>query len=129
MSNDEHLSDATPTMTIDAFWDWLMGHPNCVLRAGSRDTAIFDDDDLHWHLTREGSEVLLVQLIRGKRLIGELMIPRDQITFVQGVLGDQQGEYVFELVSGTDADQLASYFFVLTHGYESQTELDSRRVH
>ena len=129
MNPDEHLTDSTPTMSIDTFWEWVTAHPNCILRAGTREAAIFDDDDLHWHLTREGTESLLVQSIRGKRLMGELLIPREQIAYVQGGLGDQEGEYVFELVSGSDSLQPALFFFVLTHGYEAQTDPDSRRVH
>jgi len=129
MSAEDHLTDSTPTMSIDTFWEWLTAHPNCILRAGTRETAIFDDDDLHWHVAREGTETLLVQLIRGKRLLGELLIPRDQIAYVQGGIGDQQGEFVFELVSSSDSVQSALFFFVLTHGYESRTEPDQRRVH
>ena len=129
MSDEDHLTDTTPTMSIDTFWEWVTAHPNCILRAGTREAAIFDDDDLHWHLAREGSEILLVQLIRGKRLMGELLIPRDQIAYVQGGMGDQQGEFIFELVSGSEAAQPSQFFFVLTHGYEAQTELDPRRVH
>lgn len=129
MNPDEHLTDATPTMSIDTFWEWVTTHPNCILRAGTREAAIFDDEDLHWHLTREGMETLLVQLIRGKRLMGELLIPREQIAYVQGGLGDQQGEFVFELVSDSDSLQPALFFFVLTHGYEEQADIDPRRVH
>ena len=129
MSAEEHLADPTPTMSIDAFWDWLTAHPNCILRAGTRETAIFDDEDLHWHLGREGTETLLVQLIRGKRLMGEILIPREQIAYVQGGIGDQQGEFVFELVSSSDSAQSALFFFVLTHGYESRSQPDQRRVH
>ena len=129
MSAEDHLTDSTPTMSIDSFWEWLTAHPNCILRAGTRETAIFDDDDLHWHLTREGTETLLVQVIRGKRLMGELLIPREQVAYVQGGIGDQQGEFVFELVSSSDSVQSTLFFFVLTHGYESRTEPDQRRVH
>ena len=129
MSAEDHLTDSTPTMSIDSFWEWLTAHPNCILRAGTRETAIFDDDDLHWHLTREGTETLLVQLIRGKRLMGELLIPREQVAYVQGGIGDQQGEFVFELVSSSDSVQSTLFFFVLTHGYESRTEPDQRKVH
>ena len=129
MSSEEHLSDSTTTMSIDSFWTWLTGHPNCILRAGSREAAIYDDDDLHWHLAREGGGTLLVQLVRGKRLMGELLIPHEKIAYVQGGLGDQQGEFVFELVTDSESVEPASFFFVLTHGFDSQGEMDSGRVH
>jgi hypothetical protein len=129
MSTEQGLTDATPTMSVDRFWDWVCAHPNCILRAGTREVVVFDDEDLHWHLAREGSETLLVQLIRGKRLVGEILIPHERIAYVQGGLGDQQGEYLFELVIGPEASEPAYYFFVLTHGFETAEELDSRRVH
>ena len=61
--------------------------------------------------------------------MGELLIPREQVAYVQGGIGDQQGEFVFELVSSSDSVQSTLFFFVLTHGYESRTEPDQRRVH
>ena len=129
MSDGNHLTDSTPTMSVDSFWEWVAAHPNCILRAGTREAAIFDDDDLHWHLTREGTETLLVQLIRGKRLTGELLIPREQIAYVQGGVGDQQGEFIFELMPEGDSVAAPLFFFVLTHGYESPDDVDPRKVH
>ena len=129
MSRDPSLSDATPTMSFRTFWEWLTAHPNCILRAGTRDAVLFDDDDFHWHFTTEGESNLLVQVIRGKRLVGEMLVPRDEVTFVQGVLGDHEGEFIFELVNGEGESTTALCFFVLTHGYESFEEIDAGRVH
>jgi len=128
MSDNESVADATPTLTFDTFWDWLTTHPNCILRAGTRNAVVYDDEDYHWHFAREGVENLLVQVIRGKRLVGEIFVPRQQIAFVQGVLGDQEGEFVFELISDEEQEQ-SIFFFVLTHGYESQDDPNPRRVH
>lgn len=129
MNEDERIADSTPTMSFETFWDWLTSHPNCILRAGTRDAVVFDDADFYWHFTMDGPTNLLVQVIRGKRLVGEILIPRQDIAFVQGVLGDQEGEFIFELVSGDDTSQSALFFFVLTHGYESMADPDSRRIH
>lgn len=129
MTRDDGLADSTPTTSCETFWEWLTAHPNCILRAGTRDAVIFDDDDFHWHFTVDGPANLLVQVIRGKRLVGEILIPRQEIAFVQGVVGDHEGEFVFELIGGEDALQSAQFFFVLTHGYEPQDDLDPRRVH
>jgi len=129
MTQDENLADSTPTMSFETFWGWVTSHPNCILRAGTRDAVVFDDDDFHWHFSMDGPASLLVQVIRGKRLIGEILIPRQEIAFVQGVLGDHEGEFIFELVSGDESSQSALFFFVLTHGYESEDDLDPRRVH
>ena len=129
MTQDDRLADSTPTMSFEAFWGWVTSHPNCILRAGTRDTVVFDDDDLHWNFNGDDPSNLLVQVIRGKRLIGEILIPRQDIAFVQGVLGDQEGEFIFELVSGDESSQSALFFFVLTHGYESMDDPDPKRVH
>ena len=129
MSLDENLADPTPTMSFDTFWEWVTSHPNCILRAGTRDTVVFDDDDFHWHFAGDETSSFLVQVIRGKRLVGEILIPKEHIAFVQGVVGDQEGEFVFELVSSDDTSPSALFFFVLTHGYESQDDPEPRRVH
>ena len=129
MGDDQNLSDSTPTMPFEAFWEWVVAHPNCILRAGTKDAVLFDDEDFHWHFTTEGPTNLLVQVIRGKRLVGEMLIPRQEIAFVQGVLGDHDGEFVFELVSGEETTPSALYFFVLTHGYQTLDDVDQRRVH
>lgn len=126
-SND--LDDATPTLSLGEFWSWLLNHANCVLRAGSRDAVVYDDEEYHWHFGQESADTLLVQVVRGKRLVGELLIPRERIAFVQGVLGDQEGEFAFELITGDEDEQVAAFFFVLTHGYDRQDESRPRRVH
>jgi hypothetical protein len=129
MTIDDATTDATPTLSLEAFWDWLVMHPNCILRAGTQETVIYDDDDLHWHFAAEGSDTWLVQLIRGKRLVGEILVVGDHVAYVQGTPGDHEGEYVFELITETETERLALYFFVLSHAYEVQEPLSSRPVH
>ena len=129
MTRDDNLTGATPTLSFEAFWAWVMSHPNCILRAGTRDAVIFDDDDFHWHFSVDSAAGLLVQVIRGKRLVGEILLPRQEIAYVQGVLGDQEGEFVFELVSGDESAQSPAFFFVLTHEYELQDDPDTKSVH
>jgi hypothetical protein len=108
----------TPTLSFDVFWDWLMSHANCILRAGTPETVLYDDTDLHWHLTAENAETLLVQVIKGKRLMGELLIQPEQIAYAQGLTSEREDEHIFELVTETETERLASYFFVLAHGFE-----------
>jgi hypothetical protein len=129
MAKEDSMPDATPTLSFETFWEWVTSHPNCILRVGTRNAVVFDDDDFHWHFTMDSAASLLVQVIRGKRLVGEILIPRQDIDFVQGVVGDQEGESVFELVGGDESSQSTLYFFVMTHGYEAQEEPDTRRVH
>ena len=119
MSTDALLPDETPTLSFDEFWDWIVRHPNCILRAGTQDAVLYDDEDYHWHFAIEGPDTPLVQVIRGKRLLGELLIARDRIAFVQGAPGDVEGEHVFDLVVETEAEHLTAYFFVTSHAYES----------
>ncbi len=108
----------TPTLSFDEFWSWLCTHPNCILRAGTPDTAIYDDDDLHWHFDSEGAEIRVVQLIRGKRLMSELILQTENVAYIQGYEGDHDGEFIFELISENERDRFAAYFFVLSHGFE-----------
>ncbi len=119
------------TLPFDTFWSWVTAHPNCILRAGTPEAVLYDDDDLHWIFAGEGANTLLVQLLRGKRLIGEMLLEPEQVTYVQGVQGQRDDEHVFELISETETDHLAAYFFVLVHGYETEEEqeLSPGRVH
>jgi hypothetical protein len=50
------------TFSFETFWQWLMRHPNCILRAGSPDAVLYDDEDLHWHFAADG-QVLSLQVI------------------------------------------------------------------
>ena len=117
------------TLPFETFWNWVITHPNCILRAGTPESVLYDDDDLHWHFASEETATLLVQVLRGKRLIGELLVDPDQITYVQGVAGEHEGEHVFELISETEKDRIAAYFFVLAHGYEDELSFTPGRVH
>jgi len=60
------------TVTFEEFLTWVVTHPNCILRAGTPEVVIFDDDDLHWHFAAHEDGTPVVQVLRGKRLIGEL---------------------------------------------------------
>ena len=117
------------TLSFEPFWSWLSGHPNCILRAGTPETVLYDDEDLHWHFASEGSGTMLVQVLRGKRLLGELLVEPDQVAYVQASPGDDEGEFVFELIVENEADQVASWFFVLSHGYEADGSFTPGRVH
>lgn len=122
-------ADVAPTLPFEAFWSWLVAHPNCILRAGTPEAVLYDDDDLHWHFASEGPDTLLVQVVRGKRLMGELLLDPAHITYVQGVAGEQEGEFVFELISETETDRLAAYYFVLSHGYDVEESFTPGRIH
>ena len=106
-----------------------MGHPNCILRAGTPEAVIYDDEDLHWHFAAEEPDTLVVQVLRGKLLVGELLIAPEQIAFVQGGRGDREDEFVFEVITETEVERSPAYFFVLIHGFDEEGEFSPSRVH
>lgn len=108
--------DAPFTLPLDRFWEWLAAHPNCILRAGTPEAVLYDDDDLHWSLGVEDEATLLVQVLRGKRLVGELLVEKEQVAYVEAVPQERPEEHVFELISETESDRFAAYHFVMVHG-------------
>jgi len=115
-------------LSFEEFWSWLKGHPNCVLSAGTVDTVIFDHDDFHWtfseELNPEGHDEMLVQALRGKQLVAEILIPRGRIIHVQGEARDQ--EFVFECFEEDDGGPVASYFVALSHGYDPEEHSETQ---
>ena len=116
------------TLSFDDFWQWLLEHHNCILRAGTPETILYDEEEFHWNLTGNGAENRVVQVVWGKRLLGELVVEPDRVTCVVGVPGEHEGEGVFELVSDTPQGRATIYFFTLAHGYEENEETP-RPVH
>ena len=131
MSLEPRAHLQSPTLSFETFWEWLVSHPNCILRAGTPEVVLYDDDDFHWHFAAEGDDTLLVQLIRGKRFVGELLIRLDTVSYVQTYQSDQADEHVFELISETETDRQAMCFFVLNHGVEDEDDFQvtGRAVH
>jgi len=120
----------SPTLAFDEFWRWLILHPNCIMRAGTADCVLYDDEDLHWHFASEGAETFLCQLIRGKRLLGEMVIKSETISYVQGYRGDHDDEFVFEMIAEAEEDRTALYFFVLSHAFDApEPPTTGRAVH
>ncbi len=121
--------EAPFTLSFADFWSWLLTHPNCIIRGGTPDTVLYDDEDYHWHFAQEGDGTLLVQVLRGKRMTGELFIEPDRVAYVQALPPENPDEYSFELISESERGTSPSYFFVLAHAYEAQQETDRKRVH
>lgn len=110
-------TDTTPTLSFETFWQWILQHVNCILRAGTQEALLFDDEDLHWHFSIDGPTVF-VQVIRGKRLMGELAVDTTRVAYVQALPEDPEGEWAFELVSQEGTELTAAYFFVLSHSFD-----------
>src|SRR5688500_16894877 len=71
------------TLTFDRFWTWLKDHANCILRAGTQDTWMFDSEELHWHFEADARHNPTVQLIQGKKLLAEIVMDVRDVMFVQ----------------------------------------------
>ncbi|MDE2689625.1 MAG: hypothetical protein OXI49_03870 [Acidobacteriota bacterium] len=110
------------TLDLDTFWNWLVLHPNCVIRAGSVDALLCDDEDFHWHFVAEENSLLIAQLVYGKRLVGEILIDRERVVYVQSFQGEHGNEYVFELISETESECLAAWVFVMSHGLDDEPQ-------
>ena len=118
-------SNNMTTYPFDVFWAWLMRHPNCILRAGTAEAALYDDDDFHWHFASEGTGIY-VQVIRGKILIGEIGLDAERVSYVQYVGEEPEGEHMFEAVVDDEAQSMASHFFVMSHGFDQDDPASGR---
>jgi len=127
MSTSKSIEHAGTTLAFDTFWNWLQMHPNCIVRAGTPEAVVYDDEDLHWHFTAEGTDTLVVQALRGKQLVAELLVTPADVAYVQGVAGEED-EYLFELITETETDRVASCYFVLSHSYETPDRPGSGRA-
>ncbi len=113
------------TVSFENFWAWLVQHPNCLMRAGTADAMLYDDEDYHWYVGQDGG-AFVAQVIRGKRLVGDMLIDPARVAYVSVVGEAREGEHHFELISETETDRFAAYTFVLTHG---MTEDDEQQTH
>lgn len=102
------------TLSFDAFWAWLQTHLNCIVRISVPEAVLFDDDDLHWYLGPV-DDANVVQVIRGKRLMGEILIEPDRVAYVQSIGEERSGEFVFEAVRESETERSVAYTFVMTH--------------
>jgi hypothetical protein len=110
------------TLSFERFWRWLKRHANCIVRAGTPDSYLYDHEDLHWHLDEDEERTPMIQLLRGKQLLGEVVIELRDVVFVQS-LPDPDGEagqFVFELVGGGGDEPYALYHVVVAHGFDEE---------
>ncbi len=114
---------AGTALVLERFWKWLKEHTSCILRAGTPDCYLYDDEDLHWHLGEDGDRNLVVQVIRGKEVFAEIiLVPRD-VLFVQAAPDPETGEpdrYLFELIGGSREEPYPLYHFLMAHSFEDE---------
>lgn len=115
-------STAAP-LTFDAFWRWLQEHRNCLMRVGSSDLVLMDHELVHWDFFEEDDGRAVVQAILGKALLGEVLIERADILFVQASPDLEQAgsqAWNFELIGGSKEESYPLFTFLLAHGLEGQ---------
>lgn len=111
----------TDTLTLDRFWDWLKAHPQCIVRAGTPEAVLFDDDDFHWKFDVEEDQTHVTQLLRGKRLVGEILFSPQEVAYVD-VVSVPGEDHMFELIQEGPDDRVAVAHFVLIHGFEDDDD-------
>ncbi|HEX7625291.1 MAG TPA: hypothetical protein VF400_17060, partial [Anaeromyxobacteraceae bacterium] len=58
------------TLAFDRFWRFLKQHANCIVRAGTVDTFLYDQEAFHWRLDEDEDRNPVIQLIWAKLLVG-----------------------------------------------------------
>ena len=127
MAPSKRLTPVATTLPFEKFWRWLQGHQNCILRAGTPEVALFDRDEFHWTLLVEDDATFVVQLSRGKELIGELLVFPAEIAYVQAEPSEHEGEFLFECVTETTDAREVMYHFVLAHEYDDVAHTKSEK--
>ena len=97
-STGKRLAAVATTLTFDKFWQWLGGHANCIVRAGTPEVVLIDHDDFHWTLITEDDHTKVVQLARAKDLVGEMLVFSAEIAYVQVEPRETEGEWLFECI-------------------------------
>ena len=107
--SSKRVTPVATTLTFPKFWTWLQGHVNCIVRAGTPEVVLFDHDDFHWTLLAEDDTTRVVQLARGKELVGELVLFPTEIAYVQTEPGEQEGEFLFDCMIETESAREVAY--------------------
>jgi len=111
------------TIPFDRFWHWLKHHPNCIVRAGTVDTLLHDQEAFHWHLEEDAERNPIVQLVWGKLLVAEMVLDVRDILYVEATPeegAEAAGQFAFELVGGSKEEPYPVYHFIMAHGFEEE---------
>ncbi len=111
------------TLAFDRFWRWLKRHTNCIVRAGTADAILHDQEAFHWHLEEDADRNPLVQLVWGKLLVAELVVDVRDLLYVEATPEEdgEPGQYRFDVMGGAREEPYAIYSFVVAHGFEEET--------
>ncbi len=120
------------TLAFEQFWRWLKQHASCILRAGTVDTYLYDQEAYHWHLAEDADRNPNVQLVWGKLLVGEMVLDTRDLLFVEATPdpeGSEPGQFLFELIGGSKEEPYPVYHFLLAHGFEEEADHPSGLKH
>lgn len=117
---------APRTLSFEEFWKWVIGHNDCIQRAGTIDAIIYDDEDFHWHFADYG-DLHGVQVIRGKTIVAEFFVEPNRVAYVQVLPSKDADEWIFELIEETEREPYTVYVFVMAHDYEEDEGRTPRR--
>jgi len=111
------------TLSFDQFWSWVRAHRNCIARVGTPYSILLDHDDFHWDIVTEADGTEILQLVRGKELVGEIVILHEEIAYVQCSQSPGGSEdSLFECIIESPQGREVVYHFMMTHEYEDDTE-------
>src|SRR5215207_8562049 len=110
-TSSKRLTPVASTLPFAKFWAWLQGHGNCILRAGTPEAVLFDHEDFHWTILTEDDATRVIQVARGKELVGELVVFPAEVAYVQTEPAEHEGEWVFECVIEGEAAREVAYHF------------------
>lgn len=114
------------TLSLQDFWSWAAYHYNCILRAGSDTCVIFDQPYMHWHLLQEPDGTLVVQTLRNKDLLAEIVIDPGHVMYVESTPQEEE-QVLFELVvSGESGEVIPLFHFLMAHGYDEEQTVQGR---
>ena len=102
-------------LSFEQFWAWMQTHANCIVRAGTPEAVVFDDEDFHWVFGVEDENTYVVQIMRGKRIAVEIILRPSDVGFVHTEPGEHD-EHIFQLVSAEAREPI--YQFVFCHPFE-----------
>jgi hypothetical protein len=75
----------------------------------------------------EDDTTYVIQLARGKELVGELLVFPTEIAYVQVEPSEHEGEFLFECVTETADAREVAYHFVLAHEYDDAAHVKSEK--
>jgi hypothetical protein len=108
-------------LSFPVFWEFVKDHANCILGASWGPAVLFDDESLHWALFEQEERRVVIQLIRGKNLVAELMVDGrevDEVEIAPDPENPQSGHYLAELLSSASKGRESIGHFLLAHGME-----------